>query len=525
MLKFLKSNLFFFLLLTIVVFALYGKSINFDFTYHDDNSLILEKADFLSKVTNFPKLFTTSCYYSNDFQYYRPILILSFLMETSIFGLNTKIYHLTNIILFILTLYLMYVFLIKLKLNAVILKLLILLVAVHPIFISTVVWIPARNDTLLAIFIFLSFIFFIKYLEKNNLQNLILYILFWTVALFTKETAVLFFLLYPLFIYCFGYQLKKKEIIKNIVVFVFIFIIYFYLRNTFVSYINIKYYFSNIYQCVDNIFTGISVYLMKLLIPYNIPIMLYKIKLDFINVVVDVVLIFILFCLFYKNVIDRKKMIFYIAIFFIGLVTTFLLQEYVYLNHRLILSLVGFVAIFACVVEDIIKKYNRLTIYFCIFFFFIFIIMFSCSFNQQNKYCNKYQYWISAYTDAPLYHGACYGMHKLYLESGNFDKAIEFLNKAAYNDVSIYYSDLALICYYEGKLDKAETLYKQSVDLGINKAQCYRNLSVIYRKRDNDIDKAIQYAKFAVEQEPYDDGYKQYLKELIKYSNEENNIL
>ena len=25
-------------------------------------------------------------------------------------------------------------------------------------------------------------------------------------------------------------------------------------------------------------------------------------------------------------------------------------------------------------------------------------------------------------------------------------------------------------------------------------------------------DKAIQYAKFAVEQEPYDDGYKQYLK-------------
>ena len=111
--KILKSNLFFFLLLTTIVFSLYGKSINFDFTYHDDNSLILEKADFLSHITNIPKLFVTSCYYSGDFQYYRPILNLSFLVETSIFGFNTKIYHITNIILFILVLYLMYILLLS----------------------------------------------------------------------------------------------------------------------------------------------------------------------------------------------------------------------------------------------------------------------------------------------------------------------------------------------------------------------------------------------------------------------------
>ena len=110
-LKFLKSNLFFFLLLTTTVFSLYGKSINFDFTYHDDDGVILQKVDFLSHITNIPQLFLTSCYYSDDFKYYRPTLNLSFLLETSIFGLNAKIYHSTNIILFILVLYLMYVFL------------------------------------------------------------------------------------------------------------------------------------------------------------------------------------------------------------------------------------------------------------------------------------------------------------------------------------------------------------------------------------------------------------------------------
>ena len=52
MLKFFKSNIFFFLLLTIVVFSLYGKSINFDFTYHDDDSLIKNQVQFLSDIND-----------------------------------------------------------------------------------------------------------------------------------------------------------------------------------------------------------------------------------------------------------------------------------------------------------------------------------------------------------------------------------------------------------------------------------------------------------------------------------------
>ena len=207
---FIKSNLFFLLLLITIVFSLYGKSINFKFTNHDDITLINNNINYLSQWKNIPSLFTTSVYISKNYFYYRPILTLSFSIESILFYDNPKIYHLTNIIFFILALYLMYVFLSKLNLNKTILKLLIILFSVHPILTSSVVWIPARNDTLLAIFVFLSFIFFIKYLETNKTKNLILYILFWIISLFTKETAILFLFLYPLFLYCLIITLIKK---------------------------------------------------------------------------------------------------------------------------------------------------------------------------------------------------------------------------------------------------------------------------------------------------------------------------
>lgn len=519
MLKILKSNLFFFLLLTIVVLSLYGKSISFDFTYHDDNSLILEKADFLSHITNVPKLFLTSCYYSDTSQYYRPILNLSFLLETTAFGLNTKIYHLTNIMLFILALYLMYVFLLKLNLNKTILKFLILLISVHPILTSCAVWIPARNDTLLAIFIFSSFIFFIKYLETKSIKSLFLYVLFFTIALFTKETALIIFILYPIFIICFDYKLSKKEIVKNILFFIPIIIIYFCLRNLSVYSINIKYYFDNITVCFNNFCTGISTYLYKFFIPSDIQIMLYDINLTFKNIIFDSLVLIVLLFLYYKKILNTKLLLFSIMWFVLCLISTFLLQEYVYLNHRLILSLFAVVLLLTCLIQNLITRYKIIVKYLLLFYVILFAFCFIYSLNMQDKYKNKYIYLSNAYSDAPNYRGSIYWLSRLYLENNDFDNARKFLEKARYGDKHTYESDLALIYYREGNIDKAEELYNKSIEYGINKAQCYRNLSVIYLKRDNDVNKALEYARLAVNEDPYDDGYKQYLQKLTQVYN------
>ncbi|MBR3627755.1 MAG: glycosyltransferase family 39 protein [Elusimicrobia bacterium] len=520
MLKFFKSNLFFFLLLATAVFSLYGKSINFDLTYHDDDSLILEKADFLSDFKNIPKLFLTSCYYSEDFQYYRPVLNLSFLLETSIFGLNTKVYHITNIILFILALYLMYIFLYKLKLNRTVLKVLILLISVHPILTSSAVWLPVRNDTLLSVFIFLSFICFIKYLEKNSTKNLLLYILFFTIALFTKETTLLMLFLYPVSVICFNYKLDKKEIYKNILIFVPILLIYFSLRTFSVQSVDIKYYFDNVFLCVDNIVTGVSTYLYNFFIPTHIPIMLYDINLAIGNIILDSFLLIFISILYYKKILNIKILFFSIFWFVTGLFSTFLLPDYVYLNHRLLISLPGILLISAYIIDKLITKDNKIIKYLLLLSIILFSYFFICSFNLQNKYRDKYEYWNNAYLSAPKYHGTNYWLAHLYMEQDIYSKAKDFLIKANEYGNNRYLSDLALIYYREGDMDKAEEFYNKSIEYGINKAQCYRNLSVIYLKRDDDINKAIEYAKLAVKQEPYDDKYKRYL--LILENKSEN---
>ena len=525
MLRFFKSNLFFFLLLTAIIFLLYGKSISFDFTYRDDNILILEKAAFLTDIKNIPKLFTTSCFYSNDFQYYRPILNLFFLTETICFGINSKIYHFTNIILFILALYLMYVFLCKLSLNKTILKFIVLLMSVHPILTSCAVWIPARNDTLLAIFIFLSFIFFVKYLKNNSVQNLLLYIFFFTIALFTKETAVLNLLLYPMFIYCFDYKFNKKEILKNIVLFVPILIFYFYLRNISVSGDNISTYLTNYIVFFKNTFVGVCVYLHELFVPNNFSIMLYEIKLNIFYMLVFVFCVAFMIMCFYKKIIEKKALLFFLCWFLFFLLPTFLLLcDYVFFNHRIFISLVAFIFILTIFAEYIIVKYPILKKYMAILFVLLFSVNIYYCFIQQNKYENKYTYWVNTYFDAPTYHGACYWLAYLYTEQKNYSKAKEFLEKANEYGDNRYVSDLALIYYYEGNYNKAKELYNESIEFGINKAQCYRNLSVICLKIDNDTNKAIEYARLAVMEEPYDDGYKQYLLNLQKMIDEKNNI-
>ncbi len=576
--KFLKSNIFFFLLLAVTVFTLYGKSITFGFTYGDDNTLILEKAEFLSDIKNLPKIFTTSVYYSKDFPYYRPLLNLSFMAQTVLFGVNTKVYHLTNIILFILSLYLMYLFLIKLfrkctmynkrkdtevrHLNTVsgsyatILKFLFLLAAVHPVFTSTAVWIPASNDSLLALFLYSSFIFFIRYLEDKKTKNLLLYFLFFAAALFTKESAILAVFLYVFFVWCFGYKPAKKEILKNILIFIPVIAFYLYFRHLAVSGGNILVYFKDFFQYLQNLFEGSVVYLYQFVIP-DIHVMLYNVRFTPAHWAVSGLITFFIIFGLYKNFIDKKIFLWCVFVFLLFIFPTCFLDDYIILNHRLFVTVPAVIIILTFFIDGILNGTRNISLkniplpnaaltkisetnisttvpancgqeqkslkfinkkFFLLLFFILFFVYSSVSFAFQNNYREKNIYWIKSYMDAPDCHATCYQISRIYFEQGNFEKAKEFLDKA--NKLKlIYLSDLALIYYFEKDFDKAEELYNRSVQTGVNKAQCFRNLSVIYLQRDNDIDKAILYAQAAVKEEPYEYSYRKYLETLLNEKN------
>ena len=509
MLKFLKSNLFFLILLTLVVFVIYGKSLNYEFTKLDDDGLTSKMSLYISDIKNFPKFFLTDCYHNKKLtQYYRPILSLSFAIETIIFGVNTKIYHLTNIVLFIITLYLMYLFLCNLNLNKKILKFVILLFCTHPIFVSTIVWLPARNDTLLAVFLFLFLITYINYINENKFKYFILSSIFFVFALFTKETALIIFPVILLLMYCFNLKITKKQILNYLLIFIPVMILYFYLRQIVVIPVHLSHYINHVYEYVLTIIFGLMFYIKYLFMVADIPIMLYELKFDILSIVINIIVFVVLVCLCYFKVINKKIIVFSVFFFVLFMLPAFAQEFYLWLPHRLIIPLVSIVFILTETIDRLILKYN-INKKFFVFLFVILMVSFGfASYLQADKYKNYKSYWINSYHDAPTHANTMNNLADIYIENKEYYKAKELLLKIIENCKEVkYYLKLSSIEYLITKdLDVAENNYLEC--LKIAEAPYYRadvlaKLGETYYFK-NDLNKAIDYTKQALELQPYD---------------------
>jgi len=188
-----------------VCFLVYGGSLFFGFTYLDDNQLILENFNFLKNLSNIPAAFGHDVFLSPAGTYFRPLLNLSFMLDAQFSGAapSAGIFHLGNILIHLAAVALLYIFLCKLSLKKEFAFAGALIFSIHPVLTQAVAWIPGRNDSLLAVFALLSFIFLTNFLEKNRALFYFFHLIFFAAALFTKETAVALPFLFILYIWIF----------------------------------------------------------------------------------------------------------------------------------------------------------------------------------------------------------------------------------------------------------------------------------------------------------------------------------
>jgi len=195
---------------------LYFQVFFFDFSYLDDNVLILGNQYFLSNFMNIGQAFLTDVFhlFNHSAFYYRPILTLSFMIDYHLGGITPFIYHFMNVVLHILSACLVFILLKKFNYRRELAFLFSIIFLVHPVLTQAVAWIPGRNDSLLAIFVLLTFIFFLKFLKEEKgkkVTNMIWSLAFFFLALFTKESAlaILPVLLFYLF---FIYKKENKSL-------------------------------------------------------------------------------------------------------------------------------------------------------------------------------------------------------------------------------------------------------------------------------------------------------------------------
>ncbi len=180
-------------------FLLYSQTLVFNFTYLDDNTLILDNYPLISQAKNIGRLFTDDAFFSNSNFYYRPLLNLSLMGDAHWGGQELFFYHLTNILLHCLAACLLFLFLSALTIRRPLAFGLSLFFLVAPVATMAVAWIPGRNDSLLTIFILAAFLVFLRFLESPKLRFYLAYLAFFFLALLSKETAV--FLPFLLIIY------------------------------------------------------------------------------------------------------------------------------------------------------------------------------------------------------------------------------------------------------------------------------------------------------------------------------------
>jgi hypothetical protein len=152
-----KNRLIVYLLLLVLVpSVLYFRVVNFEFSTLDDTDIISNNINIIKNLENVPKAFTTDGYLTNKISFYRPLQTLSFMIDAQFSGENPWAYHLTNIILHILSVIILFVLLKQTKIKDEISFLISLLFSVHPMLTHAVCWIPARGDLFLTLFGLLS---------------------------------------------------------------------------------------------------------------------------------------------------------------------------------------------------------------------------------------------------------------------------------------------------------------------------------------------------------------------------------
>lgn len=178
------------LILIAAVLIVYLPTLGLDYTELDDSIFIKETSDYNRDLSNLSTSFQRGVFNPTEDIYYRPLLLNSFILNYQISGEDIKGWHVVNVFLHLFSVLLLFVLLKKTGIEEVSAFLLTLIFAVHPVLSQAVAWIPGRNDTLLAIFVFSFLIGAMEYDRTKKIGWLIMQCLALIAGLFTKETAV-----------------------------------------------------------------------------------------------------------------------------------------------------------------------------------------------------------------------------------------------------------------------------------------------------------------------------------------------
>lgn len=176
-----------------LTFLAYVGTLRFEFVYDDIGQIVENK--FVQSWQHVPLYFTEHVWHHQSptvpGNYYRPVFLLWLLINHTLFGLNPIGWHLTTIILHLVSTLSVFLIVKKLSKDEAAAGFAALIFGFHPVHIEAVVWISGVTEPLLAALLLPSFICFLNSREHKTWNRYLTSLGLFALALLSKETAVI----------------------------------------------------------------------------------------------------------------------------------------------------------------------------------------------------------------------------------------------------------------------------------------------------------------------------------------------
>jgi Flp pilus assembly protein TadD len=183
--------------IALLTFLLYSRITSFDtqarkgydFINWDDPAFVLGNPSITEISAETVQAMFTGYYVGN----YAPLSILSYAVDYKLGGdqLNPKPFHLTNLLLHVGSVVLVFFFVYLLSQRRLAVGVIAsVLFAVHPMHVESVAWISERRDVLYTFFFVASLLAYVMYIDKDKRQYLFLSLLLFSASLLSKGQAV-----------------------------------------------------------------------------------------------------------------------------------------------------------------------------------------------------------------------------------------------------------------------------------------------------------------------------------------------
>ncbi len=182
-----RSDLLIYLVLFLATIAVYGQTGHFSFVNFDDPDYVLGNPHVRTGIT---PANVTWAFTSGDAANWFPITRLSHILDCQLFGLQSGLHHLTNVLLHAIATLLLFAFLNRATRARWPSAFVAFLFALHPLHVESVAWVAERKDVLCAVFWFLALWAYVRYAERLNASNYLLALVAFCLGLMAKPMIV-----------------------------------------------------------------------------------------------------------------------------------------------------------------------------------------------------------------------------------------------------------------------------------------------------------------------------------------------